>query len=107
MTLIAFVFGFALGWLPAVSQLSGVVLELVIYFGFLWIIAMLLVMFRDIKNELARILFVAFFLVAGFIKFSEGGTIGVIGGIVLVCIAVMLYFVATGRAHPYGEVSEQ
>jgi hypothetical protein len=107
LTFVAFVFGFALGWLPALSQVSGVILEMIVYFGSLWVVAMLLVMFRDVKNELARILFVVFFLIAAVIRFCEHNIIGIIGGITLTGIAVLLYLVATGRVHPYGEVSEQ
>jgi hypothetical protein len=107
LTLVAFVFGFALGWLPVLSQVSGFVLDVVVYFGFLWVVAMLLVMFRDVKDGLACILFVVFFLIAAVIKFFEHDIVGIIGGITLTCIAVLLYLVATGRLHPYGEVSEQ
>jgi len=67
---------------------------------------MLVILFRDVKNELARILFVIFFLFVAVIRFCEHDTIGIISGIVLTGIAVLLYLVATGRLHPYGEVSE-
>ena len=107
LTLAAFVFGFFIGWLPALSQVSGVTLAIIEYFGFLWMIAILLVMFRDVKNELARILFVISFLTAGVIKFCDHSIIGLIGGITFTGIAILLYLVATGRMHPYGEVSEQ
>jgi F0F1-type ATP synthase membrane subunit a len=50
-TLLAFVFGFAPGWLPAITQVSGVIREVMVYFGFLRVV-MLVVMFRDVKNEL-------------------------------------------------------
>jgi hypothetical protein len=102
----AFVLGFALGWLPALSQVSGVIRVVVMYFGFAWVVAMLVILFRDVKNELARILFIIFFLFVAVIRFCEHDTIGIIGGIVLTGIAVLLYLVATGRLHPYGEVSE-
>ena len=106
LTFSAFVLGFALGWLPALSQVSGVIRVVVMYFGFAWVVAMLVILFRHVKNELARILFVIFFLFVAVIRFCEHDTIGIIGGIVLTGIAVLLYLVATGRLHPYGEVSE-
>lgn len=106
-TLIAFVFGFALGWLPALQQVSGPILELIVYFGVLWVVVMLVVMFRDVKNELARMLFVVYFFVAACIRFSEGGMTGIIGGIALLVITGLLYLVATSRVHPSGEVSEK
>jgi hypothetical protein len=99
-------FAFVLGWLAALSQVSGVIRAVVIYFGFAWVVAMLAILFRDVKNELARILFVIFFLFVAVIKFCEYDTIGIIGGIFLTGIAVLLYLVATGRLHPYGEVLE-
>jgi hypothetical protein len=105
LTLFAVVFGFALGWLPALSQVSGVIREVIMYFGFLWVVVMLLVIFRDFKSELARTLFVVFFLFGAVIKFCEHDIIGIISGIVLTGIAVLLYLVATGRLHPYGKVS--
>jgi len=104
-TLLAFVFGFTVGWLPALSQVSGAIREVIVYFGFLWVVVMLVVMFRDVKNELARILFVVFFFIAALIRFWERDIIGVIGGIALLIIAAVLYLVATSRVHPYGEVS--
>ncbi len=106
-TLLAFVFGFALGWLPAITQVSGVIREVVVYFGFLWVVVMLVVMFRDVKNELAHILFVIFFIMAALIKFCKLDIIGIIGGVALIGIAALLYLVTTRRVHPYGEVSEK
>jgi len=106
-TLLAFVFGFALGWLPAITQGSGVIREVIVYFGFLWAVVMLVVMFRDVKNELAHILFVVFFIAAALIKLWKLDIIGIIGGVALMGIAGLLYLVATRRVHPYGEVSEK
>lgn len=106
LTFFAFVLGFALGWLPALLQVSAVIRGVVMYFGFAWVVAMLVILFRDVKNELARIIFVTFLLVVAVIRFCERDTIGIIGGIVLTGIAVLLYLVATARLHPYGEVSE-
>jgi len=106
-TLLAFVFGFTLGWLPAITQVSGIIREVILYFGFLWVVVMLVVMFRDAKNELAHILFVVFFIMAALIKLWKLDTIGIIGGVTLLGIAALLYLVATHRVHPYGEVSEK
>lgn len=106
LTFIASVLGFILGLLPALSQGSGVIRVIVIYFGFAWVVAILVTLFRDVKNELARVLFVIFFVIAAVIRFCEHDTIGIIGGIFLMGIAVLLYLVATDRLHPYGEVSE-
>jgi len=106
LTFFAFVLGFALGWLPALSQVSAVIRVVVMYFGFAWVVAMLVTLFRDVKNELARILFVIFFVIVAVIRFCEHDTIGIIGGIIFMGIAVLLYLVATKRLHPYGEVSE-
>ena len=106
LTLIAFIFGFALGWLPALSQVSGILLDVILCFGFLWVVVMLFVMFRDLKKDLARIMFVIFFVIAGVIKFCQGGLIGILGFIILIGIGAISYLIATGRIHVYGEVSE-
>ena len=100
----AFVLGFALRWLPALSQVSGVIRGVVIYFGFAWVVTILVILFRDVKNELARILFIISPLSVAVIRFCEHDAIGIISGIVLTGIAVLLYLVATGRLHPRGEV---
>lgn len=101
-TLLAFVFGFTLGWLPALSHVPGPMREVIVCFGLLWVIVMLMVMFRDVKHELARILFVVYFVTAALIEFCDHN---VIGAITLFVIAALLYLVATDRVHPYGEVS--
>ena len=106
LTFFAFILGFALGWLPALSQVSTVIRVVVMYFGFAWVVAMLVTLFRDVKSELARILFVIFFVIVAVIRFCEHDIIGIIGGIIFMGIAVLLYLVATDRLHPYGEVSK-
>ena len=104
-TLLASLFGFTLGWLPILAQISDTAREAIIYGGFLWVVIMLIVMFRDLKNELVRTQFIVFFIVTASIKISKLDSIGIISGITLFVIAILLYLVATGRAHPYGEVS--
>ena len=106
LTFTVSVLGFVLGMLPALSQDSPVIRAVIIYFGFAWVVAILVTLFRDVKDELARVLFVIFFVIAAVIRFREHETIGIIGGIFLMGIAVLLYLVATGRLHPYGKVSE-
>ena len=76
------------------------------YFGFAWVVTILMILLRDVKNELARILFVIFPLFVAVIRFCEHDTISIISGIVLIGITVLLYLVATGRLRPYGEVLE-
>jgi len=106
LTFIASVPGFVLGFLPTLSQDSGIILAVVMYFGLAWMVAILVTLFRDVRNELARVLFVIFFLIVAVMKFREHDAIGIIGGIFLTGIAVLLYLVATDRLHPYGKVSE-
>jgi hypothetical protein len=103
LTLIAFVSGFILGWVPALSHVSEPIRGVILYFGFLWIIVMLMVMIRDVRYEVARIVFVAFFFIAGLVKLGKHD---IVGGLTLVVIAALLYLVATDRTHPYGEVAE-
>ena len=110
LTFIAFSFGFVfgvLGSLPAFPQTSRVIIESVVYFGFAWIVTILLIMVRDVKYELARFLFIVFFLIVAAIRFHTLDMIGIIAGAVLVVIAILAYLVTTDRLHPYGEVFEK
>jgi len=101
LTFLAFVYGFIIGWLQTFPQVSGVVLEVVAFFGFAWIIAILLVMFRDAtqptnNNNRLFILFRTYFpyliilalLIIAVIKFVSrdfwgGGYLIVIAGLSL------------------------
>ncbi|MGD9115925.1 MAG: hypothetical protein PVJ61_01900 [Dehalococcoidia bacterium] len=51
LTSIALFVGFALGWLQAILQTSGVPLQIVAYLGFAWIIVFLLILVRDTIKE--------------------------------------------------------
>lgn len=105
LNFLAFVGGFILGWWPALSTFSGFTQDAIAYFGFFWVVVMLLVVFRDYKNKLSQILFIIFFFVGGFIKIFHHGAVNIIGGGILVGIAVLSYLLAVHRLHPYGEVT--
>jgi len=104
LTFIAAIPGFVLGLLPALSQGSGVVPAVATYFGIAWVVAILVTLFRDMENELLRLLFVIFFVIAAVMRFFQHDVVGAIGGIFLIGIAALLYVVATGRLRPYGKV---
>lgn len=103
LTFIAIVFGFIMGLLSAIMQASGIPLQIIVYFGFAWVVTLLLVMFRDIMTQVGSILFVLFFLFLAGIKFNASD---LVGGIALFIIGFLVYLVATGHLHPYGEIFE-
>ena len=102
LTFLAFVYGFIIGWLQAFSQVSGIALQVIAYFGFAWIIAILLIMIRDtakqpsknknrlftfVRNYISYLIIVAFLIIA-VIKFLNrdfwgGGYLIVIAGLSL------------------------
>ncbi len=98
--------GFVLNWLPAFSHATEISWQAIVYFGFLWFITILLVMYRDVKLEPVRVLSIIFLVVIAGIKFHDQNAVGYIGGATLVLIAGMMYCVAVGRIHPYGNLEE-
>jgi len=107
LTFFAFLLGFMLGWIPTFPLLSGIPLEIIMYFGFIWIVTILLRMVRELKNELVQFLFVVFFIFLGVMRLFDHNIVDTIGGVALIIIAMLIYLVATERLHPYGEVFEQ
>lgn len=110
---LASVFGFVLGWVPAPWQTTLVIpgvetyKEIIVYFGFAWLVSILLAMYRDIKNNPAHILFAIFFLFVAGMKLIRLDVIGLIGGLALFIIAALFYLVSTERLHPFGKVQEE
>lgn len=82
LTFTALSFGFALSMLgslsafPQVSFINRVIVQVIVYFGFAWIVIILLVLFRDAKNELAQILFAAFLIFLAIMKLLGHDYIG-------------------------------
>jgi hypothetical protein len=97
---------FILDWLPAFPHTTEISWQVLAYFGFLWFITILLVMYRDVIWEPVRILSIIFFLIAAGIQIHDLNIVGYIGGAILLLIAIVMYFVATERLHPYGNLEE-
>lgn len=120
LTFSAFIYGFTTGWLQAFSQVSGIVLQVIAYFGFAWIIVILLILVRDTakqpnnkKNRLSPftqlirpyvpyVIIAAFFIIA-VIKFLNHDFWS---GVYLIVIAGLALSVARGWIKIHGEIFE-
>ncbi len=106
LTFWALLLGFVLNWLPAFSRATEISWQAIVYFGFLWFITILLVMYRDAIYEPVRILTIIFFMVVAGIKFHDQNAVGYIGGAALLVVVALLYLVAVGHLRPYGKLEE-
>lgn len=106
LTFWALLLGFVLNWLPAFSHATEISWQAIMYFGFLWFITILLVMYRDVIYEPVRILTIIFFMIVAGIRFHEQNDVGYISGAALLVIVALLYLVAVGHLHPYGKLEE-
>ncbi len=97
LTFLAFVYGFVIGWLQSLSQVSGITLQIVVYFGFAWVIAILLTEVKDIKSKRVRIfcsiIVVIILLAVAGVRFYGHDYVAV--GI-LIAIALLIVLVAIG-----------
>ena len=107
LTFIAFLYGFVLGWLPALQQLSDGLREIIMFFGFAWIVVILLRMIEEARNDLVSILLIVVLIILAIIRIIKLDTVNIIGGITLLIIAGLSYMVTTHRLRLYGEVFEQ
>jgi len=106
LTFWALLLGFVLNLLPAFLRATEISWQAIVYFGFLWFITILLVMYRDVIYEPVRILIIIFFIIVAGIKFHDQNAVGYIGGAVLLVIVALLYLVAVGHLRPYGNLEE-
>lgn len=107
VTFLAFVFGFITGWLQAFSQLSGIILQVIVYFGFAWLVTIILTMVKDIKSTRFRVsgsIIVIIMLLAGAV--TRLCNQDYIAGGVLIAISVLIILVAIGRLKVYGSIFE-
>lgn len=107
VTFLAFVYGFIIGWLQTFSQLSGVILQIIVYFGFAWLVAIILTMVKDIKSKRYRVsgsimVILILLAVAGIRFYSQD----CIAGGVLIAIAILIILVAFGWLKVYGSILE-
>jgi len=105
LTFIAFIYGFIIGWLQAFLQVSGITLQIIVYFGFAWIVTILLTEVNDITSKRARIsgsiLVIIILLAVAGIRFYNHDCIA--GGM-LIAIAILIILVATGLLKVHGSI---
>ena len=105
LTFIAFIYGFIIGWLQAFLQISGVTLQIILYFGFAWIVTILLAEVNDITPKRVRIsgsiLVIIILLAVAGIRFYNHDYIA--GGM-LIAIAILIILVAIGLLKVHGSV---
>jgi hypothetical protein len=105
--------GFILGIFEALPDfpqtlfVNRVIVQIVVYFGFAWIVTILLAMLRDAGNELVRVLVLAFLIFVGVTEVVQKDLVSKIGGIALFSIFLIGYLVSTNRLHPYGDIYEK
>lgn len=80
------------------------IVEVVMYFGFAWIVTMMLIMFRDVKNDLTSIVVIILLIITGIAKLCKEDWVSVISGFILLAIALLVSLVVTRRLKPYGKV---
>jgi len=99
--------GFALCILSLPSNFpktSQTIAEVVMLFGLAWMVTMMLVMFRDVKNDLLSIVVIILLVITGIATLCKGETVYIILGFILMFIAGLTYLVVTGHLHLYGKV---
>jgi len=105
--------GFILGIFEALPDfpqtlfINRVIVQIVVYFGFAWVVTILLAMLRDSGNELVSVLVFAFLIFVGVTKVIQKDPVSKIGGIVLLLISLLGYLVSTHHFPLYGEVYEK
>ena len=83
-----FIFGIfeSLPAFPQTTLTNRIIVQIVIYFGFAWIVTILLAMVRDAGNKLVQFLILVFLIFFGVAKVTNTDLISKIGGIVLFAI---------------------
>lgn len=110
LSFIALSYGFAYGIFdslssfPQISSANRIIVQGIVYFGFAWMVTILMVLFRDAKNQLISILIMIFFLFMAVWKFIHHDPIG---GVSLMAVIVLAYLVAVDRLTLYGKVLEK
>lgn len=107
LTFIAFIFGFLIGWLKDIKGLSGMILALVIYFGFVWFVTILLVEIKEIRSKVVRIgsvLFTVLILLG--VSLSRFFHQDYWAGGYLLVISIFMVLVATNVLKLHGSVFE-
>ena len=104
LTTFALFLTFIFDWIPAYAKSSGTSLYVILYFGFLWLVTYLLVMYRDVIWEPVRVWLMIYFIVAAGILYRTHDAVGTIGGTTLLVIFILCYGVATKHLNPYGKL---
>lgn len=106
LTSIIIFFVFIAGMLSPFVEPSGIpqqIMEIIVYFGFAWLVTLLLVRLKEAIPQEFSFLFVLFFFCNAGFKFNLSDNIG---GFALLIIGILVYLVAAGHLHPYGKVTE-
>lgn len=116
VSLFIYVYGFTIGWIQSFGQTADIPQTFIIYFGFLWIVTMLLVQIRDatkprinnkkhilIFRRIAPIIVLLVLCVFSLIRFINQDYWG--GGYAI-GIAILSILVITGKLPVYGEIQE-
>lgn len=109
VTFVASLFGFASGWLQTFSQTSGLILQGIVCFGFAWVVVILLVMVKEIKQtwrKSAGILTAVALVTVAVIRLYHHSLIDYFAAGELVVIAALVTIVAMGWLKVHGEVLE-
>jgi hypothetical protein len=105
--------GFILGIFEALPQIpqnvfiNRLVVQIVLYFGFAWIVTILLVSLRDIGNGLIQMLILVSLLVFAFNQVFQPDAISKISGIILLVIVGLSYSVIVGKLPVQGDAFEK
>ena len=96
LNFIAFFAGFVLGWVPTFGQASGIILYFIMFFGFAWIVTILLGLVEELKTGITNIVMIGTFVTVAITKFFKLDSVGIIAGCVLSSISLL-----------YGDVLDQ
>jgi hypothetical protein len=90
VTFVASLFGFVIGWLQTFPQISGLILQGTVYFGFAWVVVILLVMVKEIKKEYRKsvgiMTTIVLAIIAG-VRLYHRDLVDLLAGIELIIIA--------------------
>lgn len=107
LSFIAFLYGFMIGWVQTLSEVSGVILALVVYFGFAWLVTIILIEVKEIPSKRTRVtatIAVAAILIS--IAISRFVAADYYGGGALSIISILMFLVALGTLKLQGSIFE-
>lgn len=106
LTTLAIFVTFIFGLLSVIEVVPSPILDVIFYFGFLWLVTYLLVIYRDVIWEPVRVWLMIDFIVVAGILYRTHDAVGIIGGTTLLVIFVLCYGVATKHITPNGSLED-